>query len=476
MYKRVIATSLLAAFASAMFGAVTVAVAQPMAAQPAPAAAAAPAIAPELAKQASVPELLKIADEAATKKDWSRYGEVMQRVLQLRPYAGNIALEVGASYALRNDKGGGYNALMQLPGQGYGFAIEDDERFENLKGTQVWDYLVEQFGANRKPVGAGRVFATLPKQDLLIESLAWDPIGKSLLVGSVRSGKVYRVGTDGKLVDFIAPDKSNDLGGVFDLAVDAKRKVLWVASSQVPHANHSDAARYGDAAVLKFDLASGKLIKRIAIPAEGSPHVPSGLVVGADGALFVADAVQPVIWKIEGDNVRTVVRNPALTGIRAITLNDKGNVLYIADHELGIFGLDLAAGGAFGLTGPPQLTLYAIDALAWHDGNLIAVQNGFPPARVMRFALDASGKQIVNSQILDAGHKTFGVPGSGAVGGDAYYFIANSQKDRVDGNGKLTDGKALEGVRIFRTPLGAPMPVSPELPASLRGRMPKQGR
>ncbi len=205
------------------------AAAQPMLApapQAAPAPAAVPAIDTELAKMTSVPELLKLADEAATKEDWSRYGQVVLRVLQLRPYAGNIQLEVAASYALRNDKTGGYNALMRLPDQGYGFPIEDDERFKNLQGTQVWDYLVERFGENRKPVGAGRVFATLPKQDLLIESLAWDPLGNSLLVGSVRTGKVSRVAASGKLVDFIVPDKANGIGGVFDVAVDARRKLL----------------------------------------------------------------------------------------------------------------------------------------------------------------------------------------------------------------------------------------------------------
>ncbi len=465
-----------ACLGAAMFLAGTPAIAQPMrapeaaAAQPAAAPAGAPQVTdPVLAELKSVPELLKLADEAATKADWSRYGEVMMRVLQLRPYAGNIQLEVAASHALRNDKTGGYNALMQLPQQGYGFAIEQDERLKNLHGTEVWDYLVEQFGNNRKSAGSGRVHATLPKQDLLIESLAWDPVGKSLLAGSVRTGKVSRVGADGKLVDFIVPDATNGLGGVFDVVVDPVRKFVWVASAHVPHASHSDAARYGEAALVKFDLANGKFIRRFDIAAEGSPHIPSGMAVAADGALFVADTVQPVIWKIEGDNVRTVVRNPSLTGIRALALNDKGTVLYIADHELGVFGLDLASGNAFQLTGPPLLTMYAVDALSWHDGHLIAIQNGFPPARVMRFALDSTGRKIVNSQILDAGHPSFGIPGSGVVGGDAFYFIANSQKDRVDGSGKLVDAKALEGARIFRTALDTPMRETPELPASLRG-------
>jgi len=126
----------------------------------------------------SVPELIVLAEAAAGKQDWDRYGRIMQRVAQLRPYAGNIQLEIAASHALRNDKTSGYNALMPLPGQGYGFAIEEDERFKNLQGTQVWDYLVEKFSDNRKPVGGGRVLATLPKQDLLIESIAWDPARK----------------------------------------------------------------------------------------------------------------------------------------------------------------------------------------------------------------------------------------------------------------------------------------------------------
>ncbi len=457
--------------------------AQPLSA-PAPAAAPVPTAAPappppqqedDIAGMTSVPDLLRMGSEAAERKDWSRYGQIMQRVLELRPYAGNIQVEIAASYAMRNDKTGGYNALMRLPDQGYGFDIADDERLENLHGTQVWDYLVEHFGDHRKSIGAGKVVATLPKEDLLVESVAWDPTRKAVLVGSVRTGKVYRVGGDGKLVDFVVPNAANGIGGVFDIAVDAARKVLWVASAQVPHAPKSDPERYGESAVLKFDLATGKLLRRVDIAADGAPHVPSSLAIAPDGSLFVADSVQPIIWKIEDSSIVKVAENPKLTGIRALVVNGRGDVLYLADHELGILGIDLAAGTAFQLTGPPSLTLYAVDALAWHDNKMIAVQNGFPPARVMRFALDEKGHQIVNTQILDAANAAFGIPGNGAVGDDGFYMIANSQKHLVDGQGKLMAPASLEGVRIFRSALKQPMPEPLPLPASLRGQPTPQG-
>ena len=58
----------------------------------------------------------------------------------------------------------------------------------------------------------------------------------------MREGTVYSVESDGKLKPLLSADETNGMWGVFGLAVDAQRDVLWVASTAVPHFRGYDAA------------------------------------------------------------------------------------------------------------------------------------------------------------------------------------------------------------------------------------------
>ena len=90
---------------------------------------------------------------------------------------------------------------------------------------------------------------------------------KQLLVGSAREGAVFRVAADGSLSKLAGADDTNGMWAVFDIAVDAKRGVLWVASTAVPHFQHYDAQQdLGRAGVFKFDLKTGKFLKSFLSP------------------------------------------------------------------------------------------------------------------------------------------------------------------------------------------------------------------
>ena len=407
----------------------------------------------KLSQMTSAPQLERLAAKLAQDQDWRLAIVALKRLVELRPHNGHYKYALAAAYAQSGEKAMAYDTLVRMQTAGYAYAIEKDPRFEQVHGTKVWDYLVLNFKANAAEFGAGKVAHELPADDLLIESIAWDPAAKGLLVGSAREGKVFRVAADGKLEDFIAPDADNKLWAIMDLGVDAKRNALYVASAAIPHFRAVKPGELGRAAIAKFDLASGKLLARYELPADGREHFLNSLAVAPNGDVFTADGLNRVIYKVEGDALKPVAQNPRLTSIRGMTVSGDGRYLYFADYELGLFGMELATGTPFEVAFPPNLTLFSIEGLSWYQGTLIAVQAGFPPSRVMRLNLSKDGLKVVRVQALEASRAAFGPPTRGAVVGDDYYVLANSQKGKYDGSGAPIKDAKLEPVRVLKTNL-----------------------
>jgi hypothetical protein len=455
-------TRILVLFATAallLTGAASAQDAPPAAAAPAAATAALPPlpadIAEQIAKANVVPPLLALGRRFESEGNWPLYEATMQRVSQLRPHAGNIRLELAAALAMQDNKSAAYEQLLFLKDQGFSFDVAEDARFDNLHGTKVWKFLVDGFEANGTPKGAGRVVMQLPPGDLLVESLAWDPERKTLLAGSVRSGEISRVADDGKLTPLIKPDLENGLWGAFEMAVDAQRDALWVASAAIPHVRHAKGVDYGRVGVFRFKLSTGEFVSRALLPSDGRNHLLTGLAVAPDGSVYAADSQTRQIFKVEGDSLRSVVDNQRLTSIRGIVVSGDGKRLYFSDHELGLFGLELATGKPFDLKVGPTTSLFGIESLYWHDDSLVAVQNGTRPIRIVRFVLSPDGTGVTGAQPIDVARPEFGQPTRGALAGDRLYVIANSQKGGYDSLGVPRDVAKLERIRIWLSVLDA---------------------
>ena len=411
-----------------------------------------------------------VARGLRSKGDLANEALAWQRAVQLRPHLGRYKLEMAAAYAQADKKRETYNALLELQTQGYAFDIKDDPRFEKVSHTEVWTYTLEGFDANRAPFGTGKVAYTLPKQDLLIESLAWDPARKQLLAGSAREGKVYLVGAGGKLKELVGANAENGMWAVFDLAVDAKNGFLWVASTAVPHYKGYDAEKdLGLAGIFKFDLKTGKFLKKFLSPSiAGQDFFLSTLALAPDGTLYAADGVNNAVYQVHNDEFRRLFHAPLLASIRGLAVSGDGKILYLGDHERGLVGYDLANAKPFDMPVPKSLALGGIDGLAWHKGHLVVVQNGMQPNRVMRLALTPDGRAVAGVHPIEANKPELTQPTLGTLAGDKFYFIANSQKGNYDRFGLLRDASKLEGTRIYEVDtqykLAGPVQKIPAVP------------
>ena len=377
----------------------------------------------------------------------------LDRRIALRPHIGAYKLDKALTLARDDNKREAYTLLIGLQNAGYAYDLRDDKRFEKISDTEVWQYLLDNLDANRAPFGTGELAYTLPREDLLAESLAFDASRNKLLVGSAREGKVYVVEDGGKLTTLVSADENNGMWAVLDLAVDAKRGFLWVASTAVPHFKNYDAQKHlGRAGIFKFDLKTGKFIKHFLSPPaqNGQPFFLTAIALGNDGEVYVADGVNRAIYQVRDDQFRRVLHLPMLTGISAITVSGDGKHLYMADPQLGIIGLELSTLKPFDVLVPPKLSLEGISSLNWYDGALIAAQAGMVPKRVMRFDLSPEGTTITDVVPLEASHPQFGTLGSATIDGATLYLVANEQKGNYDRFGLLRSKDKLEGTKILK--------------------------
>jgi len=406
-------------------------------------------------KGMQVPEALyRLAAAYKQKGDLTRMAWALRQLTVLLPNTGDLKLALASVYAAQGDKTSTYDLLLQMQRQGYGYDLTTNPAFAKVNDTRAWNYIAQNLKANLKQFGEGTVAYTLPKGDYLFESLAYDPKKKQLLVGSVREGKIYRVGKDGKLEDFIAPNADNGLWSIYAMTVDPAGENLYVASTSAVYLKSFKQEDYGKAGVFKFRLSDGKLVSKYLLTPDNQPRTLSSIAVGKNGEVFAADGVRNIIYRLDGGALKPMVENPKLTSVRGLTVSGDGKLLYFADYQLGVFGVDLAAGKAFDLDySPDMLVLGGIDGIYWYDGTLVVIENGMSPKRVMRLKLDKDGRKVEKAMPLDVENAAFGVPTYGAIEGESLYFVANSQKNNYDAYGVVKDDSKLEPVRIFKSNL-----------------------
>ena len=427
----------------------------------------------DVAREIETIEIPTVAEQAARSLHAAGDAEnatlAWRQAVKLRPHVGRYKLELAAALALQDRKSETYSALLELQQQGYAFDLKGDKRFEKVSTTEVWRYIVQGLDANGAPFGKVKLAFVLPKQNELIESIGWDASREQLLVGSARDGTVYRVGQGGALTALARADATNGMWSVFDIAADAKRGVLWVASTAVPHfRGYKAETDLGRAGIFKFDLKTGKFLKKFLSPSmAGQAFFLSTLALGKDGEVYAADGVNNAVYQVRDDQFRRLFHAPKLGSIRGLAVSDDGKYLFLGDHERGLIGYDLSTGKPFDIGVPKSLALGGVEGISWLDGQLVVIQNEMQPQRVMRLKLADDRRSITQVQALAANQPEITLPTMGTLAGDTYFFIANSQKSNYDRFGLVNDKSKLEGTRILQVDAAyvAPASAGPKAPA-----------
>jgi hypothetical protein len=290
----------------------------------------------------------------------------------------------------------------------------------------------EQVALSENGKGIGG-FTTLARiEDLrLAESVA--VIRDQVYYTTIHDGALNRIGKAAPI--HALPDK---LGGY---GIAAERNVIWMAVSPDQAASATAAS---PAEIVRIDTASPSPPK-IFIGAAGSRF--GDIAVGAQG-VYVSDTGTGQILRLEPEVGAWQPLVPAgrLPSPQGMAESADGKMLIVADYTSGLYVVDLANGGISHLPVPETTSLVGIDGVTRWGEDVIAVQNGLQPPRILRIRLKYGWKSIEYVSVILQGGE-LDEPTNGTTAGNRYIFVARSQWSDFESEGiaKATHGPAIIG-------------------------------
>ena len=361
-------------------------------------------------------------------KDYATYLSKMAEVTALRPTHPIFLIRLAGAYALNGQIAEAAATLQRLVALNLSHDIQTDPDFAVVKGDRRITAVAAALRAiAERRIGKAEIAFTIPDRTIIPEGIAYDETSRSFFVSSQYQRKIVRIDARGAVSDFITRGQDG-IWMVFGIAVDAPRRRLWAVSTAEPAMSGFAPADEGRAGLFAFDLATGKLLKKIVEdPAERANYFDD-LTVARDGRVFVSSGGAGSILTLapDGEQLSVLVAPGTIQGPNGLALSPDNTRLYVSDYAGAIVLIDPRSGSTSRVTPPADATIYGIDGLAWADGSLIGVENGVEPARVVRLILSAEGTRIDRVTILEMNHPKFDEPTIGVVAGQDYYFIANS--------------------------------------------------
>jgi sugar lactone lactonase YvrE len=379
-------------------------------------------------------------------KDYAKFLENIKRAADLRPNHARLLYNLAAAYALNNKTVDALAILERLAAMDLYFEVQRDNDFKSLFDNQQFIKLQVKFAFNQKAVNKSERVFTIPQKDLITEGIAYDAATKRFFVSSIHKRKIVAVDAKGKVSDFSL--ESDGLWSVSGMRVDDERKILWVTTTAFPQMQGFQKTGDGRSGVFKYDLRSGKLLKKYLLSNEKGKHALGDLIIAKNGDVFASDSAAPNIYRIDAkrDELEIFLTSDNFSSLQGLAFSPDEKLLFAADYSKGIFRIEMQGKKIMQMSVDANTNPIGIDGLYFHDGNLIAIQNGFRPYRVVRFVLNKEQSAVTKSETLEANHADFNEPTLGVKVGNDFYYIANSQWALAGDDSKLAEDKLKEPV------------------------------
>ena len=377
--------------------------------------------------------------EAYRARDEPAFLSAIERADELRPAHPGILYALASARALNGDAASALATLRRLADMGLAYDPTGDDDFAALAADPAFVEVAARLRANGEPAGAAQSVLTLPWRDFVPEGIARDPESGKLYVSGVHGRRVVRVAPGGE-----AEEVAGGLWSALGMALDPTRRILWIGTAAIPETAGVDSTDIGRGAVIGLDLDSGRRAFELELPDDGREHVPGDLSLGPDGTLFVSDASAGILWVLrpKSEALEVLTDADVLVSPQGTVLSADGRTLWLADYSLGILAVDPATGSVRQLEQPAEATLLGIDALLLHGNDLIGVQNGVRPARILRLTVDPEAAAVRAWDVVAAGLPVFEEPTGATIVDGRLYLIANSHWDRFE-EGRLRDPESL---------------------------------
>ena len=353
-----------------------------------------------------------------------------EAALGARPEYPGALFNLAFAQALADESAESLATLERLLAKGIDYGADNLDEFAAVRELPGWADYAAGIEKLYTPVGQASVALQLDDGQFVPEGIALDDDGDFLL-GSIRKGQLIRA--NGKVE--LLSDRAGHWS-VFGMRFD-ERGDLWFASAAVPQL--ADAGgNIGSSGLFCIDVETGDVTREVILPQSEDDQVLGDLVIES-GSIYTTDSLTGALYRysIDEDRYETLAEPGTFGSPQGLVFDDSGAYLYVADYIGGLYRVSLADGSRDRLIVPKDISDHGIDGLYRHGTELIAIQNGIFPHRVVAFQLSDDGLGIDGVRTLVANHELFDEPTLGVVQGDEFFFVANSHWNRFDENNEL---------------------------------------
>jgi sugar lactone lactonase YvrE len=346
---------------------------------------------------------------------------------------------IAVNYALLGEKAPALAWLDKLSLLRPDFDPSGDRHLAVLAPEPRFRRLVENVHTRYPPVVHSKVAFRIVESDLVPEGIAFDPTQKAFYLGSIHKRKIVKVSRNGAVRDFVSSGQDG-LHQVLGMKVHPQSRTLWVLSN-------SDTT----SGVFRFDLRTGKLIRKFLITGRPKEHLFNDLVVTRSQGVFLTDTNAGKLYWISHhkSTLEEFHRGLAFPYANGIAISPDEKKLFVAHFNGGISAVDIASRQVRVLPRQATASTAGIDGLYFYRESLIAVQNAFGNTRIVRYFLTHALDGITHVETLEYRNPLFGVPTTAAIAGDSLYYMANTCLDRYE-NGNFTPGTPLSPLLILK--------------------------
>ncbi len=406
-------------------------------------------------------ELARMAARSAEAGDLAGAARLYAQASAALPHHAGLLVQLGRAQARLGRRAEAVESLSRAAAMGVGADLAAlDAAFS--RPEPAYAAVRRRFEDNLAPIVASGVAFRLPR-DLLPESLAYHAGEDAFYVGSMHRRKIVRVDRSGATRDFVPPARDG-LASVIGIKLDAARGELWAASCNTGHdppKEPPDPATVRRGGLFRYRVPGGELVRKYEVPGGGAGadgwRCFNDLVLDGDGNVYLSSGdLGAFRLDRRRDVVEPFVSGPGLL-VNGIAVSDDGAKVFLAAHARGVAVVDTTTRAWRALDLPADATLNGIDGLYVRGRTLIGVQNGLGhgPDRVVRAELDERLERAERVEILERAHPAYAVPTTGVLVGEDFYYVAASNLEAVDEEGRLAPGKLKETV-VLRLPLGSP--------------------
>jgi hypothetical protein len=346
------------------------------------------------------------------------------------------------------------DALTKYADLGLGRDLTADSGLARLTALPAFQMVAARHAAQYAPIARGRAIAVLPDSTFFAEGMDVDPRTGFTYVASVRHRTIAELTPRGDYVRELLPRSGVGLGAILAVRVDPQRSALWATMSGIPQSEGFAPADSAIQALLRLRLPEGEIDGRWDLPSSAGGHTLGDVAIGPLGDVFMSDSRDPALYRLPADGSGLQpIRHPLFRSLQGIAPAPGARAVFVADYSHGLLKVDVISGEVIRLGDAPGSTSLGCDGIVWHDGAIIAVQNGVVPPRIMRFELDSAWTRVVRAAVLDRNLPIADEPTIGTIVGDDFIYVANSQWEKYDDSGVLLPRAVLKRPVLLSVPV-----------------------